>query len=90
VGLGELCPHFEVTMHDNVAITARMTRQQALALLNALRAHYRLQLTEHWYDDRFRDVPLHQRHDRLLATYPILVAHKRLIDALQLSIRAAR
>jgi hypothetical protein len=90
VGLGELCPLFEVTMQIDVAITATMPKAQALALLEALRAQYRLQFTEHWYDDRFRWVPERQRHLRLLQTYPVMAAQKRLIGALLHSIHQAR
>ena len=73
-------------MEINVAITAKLPREEAKALLQALRAEYSLQFNEHWYDDRFRMIPEGLRHGSLLAAFPVMAAQKRLIGALKYSL----
>lgn len=73
-------------MEIDVAITAKLPRDQAEAFLQALRADYSTQLNEHWYDDRFRMIPEGLRHGSLLAAFPVMAAQKRLIGALKHSL----
>lgn len=70
-------------MEIDIAITAKLPREQAKALLQALRADYSAQFNEHWYDDRFRMIPEGLRHGSLLAAFPVMAAQKRLIGALK-------
>ncbi|MNF86025.1 hypothetical protein D3C84_684470 [compost metagenome] len=73
-------------MEIDVAITAKLSRSQAEALLETLRSQYTMQFNEHWYDDRFRLVPEGLRHGSLLAAFPVMAAQKRLIGALKHSL----
>ncbi|MGF6091093.1 hypothetical protein D3C87_1318250 [compost metagenome] len=73
-------------MEIDVAITAKLSRSQAEALLETLRSQYAMQFNEHWYDDRFRLVPEGLRHGSLLAAFPVMAAQKRLIGALKHSL----
>lgn len=73
-------------MEIDVAITAKLPREQAEALLSALRTDYSTQLNEHWYDDRFRMIPEGLRHGSLLTAFPVMAAQKRLIGALKHSL----
>lgn len=73
-------------MDIDVAITAKLSRSQAEALLETLRSQYAMQFNEHWYDDRFRLVPEGLRHGSLLAAFPVMAAQKRLIGALKHSL----
>jgi len=73
-------------MEIDVAITAKLSRSQAEALLETLRGQYAMQFNEHWYDDRFRLVPEGLRHGSLLAAFPVMAAQKRLIGALKYSL----
>ena len=73
-------------MEINIAITAKLPRAQAEALLQALRTQYSMQFNEHWYDDRFRMIPEGLRHGSLLAAFPVMAAQKRLIGALKHSL----
>lgn len=77
-------------MEIDVAITAKLPREQAEALLLALRAQYSMQFNEHWYDDRFRRIPEGLRHGSLLAAFPVMAAQKRLIGALKHSLDEAK
>lgn len=77
-------------MEIDVAITAKLPREQAEALLSALRTDYSTQLNEHWYDDRFRMIPEGLRHGSLLTAFPVMAAQKRLIGALKLSLDEAK
>ena len=77
-------------MEINVAITAKLPREEAEALLLALRADYSSQFNEHWYDDRFRMIPEGLRHGSLLAAFPVMAAQKRLIGALKHSLGEAK
>ena len=73
-------------MEIDVAITAKLPREQAEALLQCLRAEYSVLFNEHWYDDRFRMIPEGLRHGSLLAAFPVMAAQKRLIGALKHSL----
>ncbi len=73
-------------MEIDVAITAKLPRDQAEALLQALRTQYSMQFNEYWYDDRFRLIPEGLRHGSLLAAFPVMAAQKRLIGALKHSL----
>ncbi|RAI69268.1 hypothetical protein DOZ80_14010 [Pseudomonas fluorescens] len=73
-------------MEIDVAITAKLSRSQAEALLETLRSQYAMQFNEHWYDDRFRLVPEGLRHGSLLMAFPVMAAQKRLIGALKHSL----
>ncbi len=78
------------TMEINVAITAKLPREQAEVLLKTLRTQYSAQFNEYWYDDRFRLIPEGLRHGSLLAAFPIMAAQKRLIGALKHSLGEAK
>lgn len=73
-------------MEIDIAITVKLPREQAEALLQALRADYSAQFNEHWYDDSFRMIPEGLRHGSLLAAFPVMAAQKRLIGALKYSL----
>ncbi|WP_226475156.1 hypothetical protein [Pseudomonas sp. MWU16-30323] len=73
-------------MEIDIAVTAKLPRDQAEALLQDLRVQYSALLNEHWYDDRFRMIPEGFRHDSLLAAFPVMAAQKRLIGALKYSL----
>lgn len=73
-------------MEIDIAITAKLPRDQAEALLQDLRAEYSVLFNEHWYDDRFRMIPEGLRHGSLLIAFPALAAKKRLIGALKHSL----
>lgn len=77
-------------MEIDVAITAKLPRDQAEALLQVLRAQYAQQFNEHWYDDRFRMIPEGLRHSSLLVAFPVMAAQKRLIGALKHSLDEAK
>ena len=77
-------------MEIDVAITAKLSRTQAEALLETLRSQYAMQFNEHWYDDRFRLVPEGLRHGSLLTAFPVMAAQKRLIGALKHSLGEAK
>lgn len=77
-------------MEIEVAITAKLPRLQAEALLQALREQYSIQLNEHWYGDRFRMIPVGLRHSSLLTAFPVMAAQKRLIGALKHSLDEAK
>lgn len=73
-------------MEVDVAITTKLSRSQAEALLETLRSQYAMQFNEYWHDDRFRLVPEGLRHGSLLAAFPVMAAQKRLIGALKHSL----
>lgn len=73
-------------MEIDVDITAKLSRDEAEALLQDLRVQYSVLFNEHWYDDRFRMIPEGFRHGSLLAAYPVMAAQKRLIGALKHSL----
>ncbi|AXA54738.1 hypothetical protein ACNT2N_14200 [Pseudomonas thivervalensis] len=77
-------------MQIDVAITAKLPREEAEALLQALRSQYAQQFNEHWYDDRFRRIPEGLRHGSLLAAFPVMAAQKRLIGAIKHSLDEAK
>ncbi|EIK65149.1 hypothetical protein [Pseudomonas brassicacearum] len=77
-------------MQIDVAITAKLPREEAVALLQALRSQYAQQFNEHWYDDRFRMIPEGLRHGSLLAAFPVMAAQKRLIGAIKHSLDEAK
>lgn len=77
-------------MQIDVAITAKLPREEAEALLQALRSQYAQQFNEHWYDDRFRMIPEGLRHGSLLAAFPVMSAQKRLIGAIKHSLDEAK
>ena len=70
-------------MSEAVAIKLDMPKPVAEALLTSLRCELRRGLTEHWYDDRYRQVPEFQRSHRILDDHPALAGHKRTIGALK-------
>lgn len=69
-------------MENDVNIFTTLTREQAGMLLKTLRADYAHQFNAYWYEERFNTVPIHLRHDSLIATFPMMAAQKRLIGAL--------
>lgn len=77
-------------MEIDIAITAKLPRDQAEALLQELRAQYSAHLNEHWYDDRFRMIPEGLRHGSLLLAFPGLAARKSLMGALKHSLDEAK
>ncbi|WP_039011005.1 hypothetical protein [Pseudomonas brassicacearum] len=77
-------------MQIDVAITTKLPREEAEALLQALRSQYAQQFNEHWYDDRFRRIPEGLRHGSLLAAFPVMAAQKRLIGAIKHSLDEAK
>lgn len=77
-------------MEIDVAITAKLPRDHAEALLVELRAQYAVLLNEHWYDDRFRLIPEGLRHGSLLVAFPAMAARKSLIGALKHSLDEAK
>ena len=77
-------------MQIDIAITAKLPREHAEALLVELRAQYAVLLNEHWYDDRFRMIPAGLRHGSLLVAFPAMAARKSLIGALKHSLDEAK
>ena len=77
-------------MEIDIAITAKLPRKHAEALLVELRAQYAVLLNEHWYDDRFRMIPAGLRHGSLLVEFPAMAARKSLIGALKHSLDEAK
>ncbi|WP_017477230.1 hypothetical protein [Pseudomonas sp. PAMC 26793] len=77
-------------MEIDIAITAKLPRDQAEALLQDLRVQYSALLNEHWYDDRFRMIPEGLRHGSLLLAFPGLAARKSLMGALKHSLDEAK
>jgi len=75
-------------MPNAVAFQLDMPKPVAVAWLGSLRAELRKGFLEHWYDDRYRDVPEGFRSRRILADYPALAGHKRTIGALQAALAA--
>ncbi|MGB7649326.1 MAG: hypothetical protein WBM22_28120 [Pseudomonas fluorescens] len=73
-------------MEIDVDITAKLSRDEAEALLQDLRVQYSVLFNEHWYDDRFRMIPEGLRHGSLLAAFPVMAAQKRLIGILKHSL----
>ncbi|WP_455928924.1 hypothetical protein [Pseudomonas fluorescens] len=73
-------------MEIDVDITAKLSRDEAEALLQDLRVQYSVLFNEHWYDDRFRMIPEGFRHGSLLTAFPVMAAQKRLIGALKHSL----
>jgi hypothetical protein len=76
-------------MPEAVAIQLQMPRPVAEALLTSLREELRQGMQQHWYDDRYREVPAGFRSKRILTDYPALAGHKRTIGALQAALNAA-
>lgn len=76
-------------MPEAVAIQLQMPRPVAEALLTSLREELRQGMQQHWYDDRYREVPEGLRSGRILTDYPALAGHKRTIGALQAALNAA-
>lgn len=74
-------------MESNIGVDTTLTRRQAKALLNELRAQYVLRFREHWHDDRFRLIPEPLRHHSMLAEFPVMAGQMRLISALVNSLR---
>lgn len=76
-------------MPEAVAIQLQMPRPVAEALLTSLREELRQGMQQHWYDDRYREVPAGLRSGRILTDYPALAGHKRTIGALKAALTAA-
>ena len=77
-------------MEIDVDITAKLSRDEAEALLQDLRMQYSVLFNEHWYDDRFRMIPEGLRHGSLLLAFPGLAARKSLMGALKHSLDEAK
>lgn len=75
-------------MPEAIAITLDMPKTVAQALLSNLRGELRRSLSEHWYDDRYRQVPEPLRSRRILDDYPALEGHKQTIGALRTALEA--
>ncbi|UVL00482.1 hypothetical protein [Pseudomonas sp. B21-048] len=73
-------------MEDDVDIFTTLPREQAVILLETLRADYAEQFNAYWHEKRFNAVPAHLRHDSLIATFPMMAVQKRLIGALSFSL----
>lgn len=77
-------------MEIDIAITAKLPRDHAEALLVEQHRVLRTELNEHWYDDRFRLIPEGLRHGSLLVAFPAMAARKSLIGALKHSLDEAK
>jgi hypothetical protein len=81
-------------MENAMNINAKLTPDQAQALLANLREQYRLSLNDLWYADQYRLIPDGMRHGSILANSPVMAAQKHLIGALTqslgLSLKAAK
>ena len=77
-------------MGNAVIVTTQMPPDQARALRAAVRAQYRMSLSEHWYADEYRYVPQIARHKSILEKSPVMAAQKSLMAALSLSLKAVK
>lgn len=77
-------------MGSQVVIQAELSTKEASALLQELKANYRLILADQWYADAYRFVPEKERHAQILQQNPTMAARKRLIGALSFSLQAAK
>lgn len=81
-------------MENAMNINAKLTPDQAKALLANLREQYRLSFNDLWYADQYRLIPDGLRHGSILANSPVMAAQKHLIGALThslgLSLKAAK
>lgn len=81
-------------MENAMNINAKLTPDQAKALLASLREQYRLSFNDLWYADQYRFIPDGLRHGSILANCPVMAAQKHLIGALThslgLSLKAAK
>jgi hypothetical protein len=77
-------------MENAMNINAKLTPDQAEALLVNLREQYRLNLNELWYADQYRLIPDGLRHGSILANCPVMAAQKHLIGALILCLKTAK
>ncbi|PAU57313.1 hypothetical protein [Pseudomonas sp. PICF141] len=77
-------------MENAMNINAKLTPDQAEALLVNLREQYRLNLNELWYADQYRLIPDGLRHGSILANCPVMAAQKHLIGALTLCLKTAK
>lgn len=81
-------------MENAMNINAKLTPDQAKALLASLREQYRLSFNDLWYADQYRLIPDGLRHGSILASSPVMAAQKHLIGALThslcLSLKAAK
>lgn len=81
-------------MENPMNINAKLTPDQAKALLASLREQYRLSFNDLWYADQYRMIPDGLRHGSILANSPVMAAQKHLIGALTqslgLSLKAAK
>lgn len=77
-------------MGNAMKIDTQLPRHQAEALLANLREQYRHTLNELWYADEYRYVPDEDRHNKILATTPVMAAQKRLIGAISHSLKAVK
>ena len=69
-------------MENAMNINAKLSPDEAQALLANLREQYRLSLNELWYADQYRLIPDGLRHGSILANDPVMAARKHLIGAL--------
>ncbi|YCH19859.1 hypothetical protein M1D96_11915 [Pseudomonas sp. D1-3] len=69
-------------MHVHIELTQPI----AEAWLQRLRSELREGFQQHWYDDKYRDVPAGLRSARILQDYPALAGHKQTIGVLQLAL----
>ncbi|WP_433785975.1 hypothetical protein [Pseudomonas frederiksbergensis] len=77
-------------MENAMNINAKLTPDQAEALLANLREQYRLSLNELWYADQYRLIPDGLRHGSILANCPVMAAQKHLIGALSLCLKTVK
>jgi hypothetical protein len=70
-------------MQHAIAIQLDLPKPVAEALLANLQGELKRAFNEHWYDDRYRDVPEGFRSARILDDFPALAGHKRTIGALK-------
>lgn len=69
-------------MENAMNINAKLTPEEAKALLANLREQYRLLFNDLWYADQYRLIPDGLRHGSILANCPVMAAQKHLIGAL--------
>lgn len=69
-------------MENAMNINAKLTPEEAKALLANLREQYRLLFNDLWYADQYRLIPDGLRHGSILANSPVMAAQKHLIGAL--------
>lgn len=77
-------------MENKVVIKTELSPEQASALLASLKSEYRTALTEHWWTDTYRYVPVDDRHTAIVLKNPVMGAQRRLIGALTYGLKTAK